>query len=111
MSRRTKIVLMSSERHHYYLLFRADTLLGVLAQTDSHNDWHHGRFKPSAGFQTVRHLFDRERELYDSNRLDEWASLWEEIAAPGMRLEPVAGGEHVHEFLIHIEGKQARWRF
>jgi hypothetical protein len=55
-------------------------------------------------------MFDRERELLDADRMDEWQKAYDKLAA-GLRLEPADGREPITEFLLHIEGRQAWWRY
>ncbi len=94
-----------------YRVYRGDQLLGTLSRVDGDMPWHHGTFEPTAAFESVRPLFDRERAILDADRMDEWEIAWDEIAAPGLRLEPVNGGEVIDEFLLHIDGAIAWWRY
>ena len=94
-----------------YRVYRGGRLIGTLTRTDGDMPWENGTFKPAAGFAAVRKLFDRERALLDADRMDEWEAAWEEIAAPGLRLVPVAGGEEITDFVLHIDGSTAWWRY
>jgi hypothetical protein len=55
-------------------------------------------------------MFDHERELLDADRMDEWQEAYDELAE-GLRLEPLDGREPITEFLLHIDGQQAWWRY
>jgi len=92
-------------------LCRGDVLLGTLTSTDDDFPWHHGTFDPAPAFEEVRPLFDRERELLDAERFDEWEAAWEAVVALGLRLELTATGATIDEFLLHIEGNRAWWRY
>jgi hypothetical protein len=94
-----------------FRLYRGSELIGTLTRTDDDMPWHNGTFKPAAGFRVVRPFFDRERELLDADRMDEWQTAWDEIEALGLRLEPVAGGADITEFVLHIDGSKAWWRY
>jgi hypothetical protein len=91
-------------------LYRGDQLLGTLTHTTSDMFWHDGTFDATAAFEQVRPMFDRERELLEADRMDEWEGAWREIAALGLRLVTVAGRPEITEFLLHVDGSQARWR-
>ncbi len=94
-----------------YRVHRGNVLLGTLTRTGSDWPWWHGTFEPADGFEVVRSLFNRERELLDADR-DEWGVVWDELAQ-GLRLEPLDGREPITEFLLHIEtdGRRATWRY
>lgn len=95
-----------------YRLHRGDVLLGTLTGTGSDMPWWQGTFKPTDGFDAVRSLFDRERELLNADRMDEWSTVWDELGE-GLWLEPLDGREPITEFLLHIEedGRMATWRY
>ncbi len=71
-----------------------------------------GTFEPASGFEAVRPLFDRERELLKADWIDEWGTAGDELAM-GLRLEPLDGRAPITEFLLHIEedGRSASWRY
>jgi len=93
-------------------LFRGDELLGTLVRSpaSAHSVWQGGTFEPTAEFERVRPLFDNELHLLKAKRLMEWKEIWEEIQRPGLRLEPVGGGEPKTAFIIHIENDHAWWK-
>jgi hypothetical protein len=95
-----------------FRFFRGDLLLGTLVQTAALNNggWQGGAFEPAAGFERVRPLFDNELRLLNTGRRQEWQEIWEEIQRPGLRLEPVSGGEPLTGLLIHIENESAWWK-
>ena len=94
-----------------FRLYRGGVLLGSLTSTDDDFPWHNGTFVPAPAFEQVRPLFDRELALLNADRMDEWETAWEAVAALGLRMEPVTGGADIDEFLLHIEGQQAWWRY
>jgi hypothetical protein len=95
-----------------YHVYRGDQLLGTLTQTGMDMPWWEGTFSPGPGFEAFRPMFDRERELLNADRIDEWCAAWDDLAE-GLRLEPLDGREPITEFLLHIEadGERARWRY
>ena len=103
---------MTTARVLTFHLFRGDVLLGTLAQTVPLEKlaWQGGVFAPTAEFERVRPLFDNELHLLRTSRLAEWRDMWNEIQRPGLRLEPLSGGEVATKFLIHIENETAWWR-
>ena len=92
-----------------YRLYRGDQLLGAITHTDNDMPWHNGTFDPSPAFEEVRPLFELELALLNADRMDEWEEAWSDVAALGLRLEPVATGADIDEFLRHIEGSRVWW--
>ena len=93
-----------------YRVYRGTVLLGTLTRTGTDMPWFEGTFRAAPGFKAVRPMFDRERELLDADRMDEWQEAYDELAE-GLRLEPLDGREPITEFLLHIDGQQAWWRY
>jgi hypothetical protein len=94
-----------------YRVVRGGRLLGTIKNTGFDMPWFEGVFEPTAAFGEVQALFDQERQLLDADRIAEWGAVWGEIMGPGMRLEPLDGSEPIAEFLLHIDGQKARWRY
>jgi hypothetical protein len=90
---------------------RNGVLLGTLTRTGSDMPWWEGEFGPAPGFESIRPLFDRERELLEADEdMDAWGRAYEELAV-GLFLEPLDGREPITEFLLHIDRRQASWRY
>ena len=94
-----------------YQLFRGERRLGDLTRIDADFPWWSGIFEPTPAFEEVRPLFDREREQLEADAIEEWGQVWDAIAAPGLRLEPTDGRGPITEFLVHIDGQNAWWRY
>jgi hypothetical protein len=94
-----------------YRVIRNGVLLGTLTRIGSDMPWWEGDFDPTPGFESVRPLFERERELLDADEdIDAWGRAWEELSV-GLVLEPLDGRKPITEFLLHIDGRQATWRY
>jgi hypothetical protein len=94
-----------------YRVYRGDEFLGTLTETGLDMPWWEGVFDAAPAFEVVRPLFDRERELLDADRMDEWDAAWDDLAE-GLRLEPLDGSEPITEFVLHIDGDgRASWRY
>lgn len=95
-----------------YRLIRGATVLGTVTHNPAQSDfpWHGGIFEPAPEFDVVRSLFEDELQLLDADRIEEWEIAWAQIEKPGLRLEPVGGGEPITELLIHIDGAKTWWR-
>lgn len=99
-------------------LVRGYTLLGTIDVKPGDGDlpWSSGAFHPSAEFEAVRGLFERELLLLQGNtdddavQWDEWESVNAELHEPGMRLQSPDKSYATEEILIHIDGKEAWWR-
>jgi hypothetical protein len=94
-----------------YRLIRGQDVLGLLTTQGSDMPWLLGMFEPTPAFEEVQDLFQEELRLLDADDMDAWAKVWNKIAEPGLRLEPTDGGEPIADFLVHIRGQKAWWRY
>jgi hypothetical protein len=100
-------------------LLRGEVLLGRIDVKPGGADgpWSSGTFHPAPQFASVRDLFARELALLKANenddaaQWDDWEAVYDELAAPGLRLfTEEAGGAGHEELIIHIDGAEAWWR-
>ncbi|RPK59435.1 hypothetical protein EES43_18670 [Streptomyces sp. ADI96-02] len=98
-------------------LRRGAELVGEIAVDDPDFPWLHGRFIPGPGYDdTLRDLFDRELALLerlDEEGSDESAEAWETVYGEVNRILVLSGpqGVNVAEFLLHIRGDRAWFRW
>jgi len=92
-------------------LYRGDELLADLVVTGGDFPWLVARVEPKPGFETVRHLFADELRWTDGADEDEgaWAAAYDRIRATVSLSYPDGGA--VPEFLLHIDGDEAWWRW
>jgi hypothetical protein len=86
-------------------------LLAELVVNDSDFPWLNAKIRPAAGFEDVRPLFEDELRwlhAFDENR-GRWADAYERIRDATRLLAP--NGDPVPEYLLHIEGDDAWWRW
>jgi hypothetical protein len=90
---------------------RGDELIADLVVTDGDFPWLHARLEPTSAFEEVKDIFTEELRLLD--RLDDeysaWAAVDDEIHAILSLENPE--GFRVPEFLLHIDGDAAWWRW
>lgn len=90
-------------------------VVGVLTVTGGDFPWLEGAFVPSAGFDKWRATFAEESRLVEFEDLEEsdvyeaWESLVEQITAALNMVTPQ--GQVVEDFLLHIDGAHATWRW
>ncbi|GHI01856.1 hypothetical protein AQI88_16950 [Streptomyces cellostaticus] len=70
--------------------------------------WLSGRFTAGPGFAAVRDLFARELALMEEESWEDWESAYDEIRR---RVEMSSPDGPVPEFLLHIEGERAWFRW
>ncbi|MEU4681139.1 hypothetical protein [Micromonospora sp. NPDC023737] len=88
-----------------------DRVLADLVVTDGGFPWLNARVDPGEGLAEVRPLFAEELRLLD--RIDEDVESWErayEAVRNAVTLRRPDGGD-VAEFLLHIDGNEAWWRW
>ncbi|MFI6602988.1 hypothetical protein ACIBHX_42655 [Nonomuraea sp. NPDC050536] len=92
-------------------LMRGDDLLGVISVENGDFPWLSGRFSAESGFDEVKPWFDRELELVDADgELD--VEAWEEIYSRIEQTVTLVGPSGpVPEFLLHISGDEAWFRW
>jgi hypothetical protein len=86
-------------------------LLAELVVNDSDFPWLNATVRPAAGFEDVRPLFEDKiqwLENLDENP-EQWDAAYERIREATRLLAP--DGHPVPEFLLHIEGDDAWWRW
>jgi len=96
-------------------LRRGDEVLGDITITDADFPWLSGRFVPRPGFAAVAPLFAEELALSQATEDDAgaatiqaWETGYERIAAT---MTLVAPSGPVAEFLLHIDGSEAWFRW
>lgn len=100
-----------TEDGRVWQLVRGDELLADLVVTGGDFPWLSAQVRPTAEFEEVRPLF--EEELRRLDHLDEdpgpWETAYRRIRQAVCLLAP--DGRPVPEFLLHIEGHDAWWRW
>ncbi|MET8982435.1 hypothetical protein ABZX85_43340 [Streptomyces sp. NPDC004539] len=82
--------------------------VGEIAIDDSDFPWLSGRFTPGPGYAAVEPLFVRELAQLNDERTEEWEALYDEITR---RVSLSSPDGPVPEFLLHIEGERAWFRW
>ena len=73
--------------------------------------WHDGTFAPTPAFDAIAPLFVETLRLLEGDEMDAFEVAYERIVALGLGLHPIEGGDPIREFLLHIDGGQARVRY
>jgi hypothetical protein len=92
-------------------LYQGDRLIATLTVTDADFPWLNATVQALEGFEDVRPLFARELELLNQldDDVDTWESAYGAVRAAVTLKYP--DGNDVPEFLLHIDGDQAWWRW
>jgi hypothetical protein len=95
-------------------LFREQEALGELVLMDADWPWLTARLNPAAGFEQVRGLFEEDLRLLETAEDDATAiaasdAVQARIRATVRLVDPA--GIAVPEFLLHIDGQDAWWRW
>ncbi|WP_405593893.1 hypothetical protein [Streptomyces sp. NBC_01092] len=88
-----------------------DEPVGEIQIDEADFPWLSGRFTPGPGYDAVRDLFARELALVerdDDEALAVWEAAYEEIRS---RVSLSSPDGPVAEFLLHIEGDRAWFRW
>ncbi|MEW2045164.1 hypothetical protein [Streptomyces sp. NPDC005476] len=89
-------------------LRRGEELVGEIIVEEGDFPWLSGRFVPTAAFSEVKPLFDRDLALTEGEEWEEWESVVGEI---NEKLRLVAPAGPVAEFLLHVDGGRAWFRW
>lgn len=92
-------------------LKRGDELLGTLRSYDSNFPWVNCKFEPNESFEELRPLFDEELRLLDGEDMTAWEETSNRILALNLKLIDLKNGNEIREFLLHIKGDEAWFRF
>lgn len=89
-----------------------DALLGAIDVAGGDFPWLNGRLVPTAEFERFRSLFEDELRLLDhvDDSIDEWEAAYGRIRDSGISLMH-PDGHAAAEFLLHIDGSQAWFRW
>lgn len=91
-------------------LRRGDDVIAELVVTGEDFPWLHATVRPGAGFEALRPLFDDEVRLSeDDDDADAWEAAYDRIRQAVGLIAP--DGRAVPEFLLHIDGEDAWWRW
>ena len=88
-----------------------DEPVGEIVIDEADFPWLSGRFVPGPGFAAVRDLFVRELALVQQDHeedLEAWEAVYDEIRR---RVSLSSPDGPVPEFLLHIEGERAWFRW
>lgn len=103
--------VLVSQQYSVWRLDRNDELFAELVVTGRNFPWLYARVVARAGFAQVRPLF--EEELRRLDHIDEdpqaWEAAYERIRETVRLITP--DGRAVPEFLLHIDGEDAWWRW
>ncbi|MFJ8434819.1 hypothetical protein ACIQ9P_26310 [Kitasatospora sp. NPDC094019] len=89
-------------------LAREGEVLGEIVIDEADFPWLHGRFVPTSEFEAVRSWFEESSALLDAEEYEWFDASYERIAST---LSLVAPEGPVAEFLLHVDGGRARFRW
>ncbi|MFB8173539.1 hypothetical protein ACFC60_36885 [Kitasatospora purpeofusca] len=89
-------------------LVREGEVLGEIVIDEADFPWLHGRFVPTAAFGAVRAWFEESLALLDAEEYERFDVSYERIAGA---LSLVAPAGPVAEFLLHVDGGRAWFRW
>ena len=92
-------------------LKRGNELLGILYSYGNDFPWVNCNFEPTGSFGEVKPLFEEELKLLDAEDMDAWEIFYKQIDALGLRLVDEEDVNNISEFLLHIQGDKAWFRF
>jgi hypothetical protein len=73
--------------------------------------WSDYRFAPTPAFEHVAPLFADELALLNREEMEAWEVAYQRIVDLGLELRPEDGGDTIREFILHVDGSEARLRY
>jgi hypothetical protein len=98
----------------YLELKRGNVRLGTLQVIDLDQPWFVCEFVSTPDFEDVKPLFDEELALLeesDTFDIEAWEKAYSRIDDLGLQLVPTDSAAPISEFLLHIDGREARFRY
>lgn len=94
-----------------WTLYRGDEIVADLVVTGGDFPWLNARVEPRDGFDELRPLFAEELRLLDhvDDDADSYAAAYEAVRRTVTLRRP--DGCDAPEFLLHIDGTKAWWRW
>ncbi|MGA5820169.1 hypothetical protein ACPC54_20160 [Kitasatospora sp. NPDC094028] len=89
-------------------LLRGEELLGEIVVEESDFAWTDGRFLPRPGFAEVKPWFDESAALVDAEEYEAFELAYDRIDGALTLVGPAGPAA---EFLLHIRGDRARFRW
>jgi hypothetical protein len=92
-------------------LLRGDQVVGELVVYGGDFPWLNARLHPMEGFEQIRSVFEEELrslDAYDEN-IERWEDAYRRVRAAVTLAAP--DGQIVREFVLHIDGTEAWWRW
>lgn len=94
-----------------FQLWRGEDLLGKLTSCTSDFPWLNCKFEPCASFAELSAFFEEELRLLNAEDWVAWEQAYEKIRALKLRLVSAKEDQEIDEFLLHIDGDQAWFRY
>ncbi|HVE55475.1 MAG TPA: hypothetical protein VNB22_01515 [Pyrinomonadaceae bacterium] len=92
-------------------LKQKDKLLGTLRSYDSNFPWINCKFEPTEAFQAIKPLFDEKIEFLESGDFENLEAADKQLENLAIKLVNLEDGKIVNEFLLHIQGDEAWFRY
>ena len=92
-------------------LMRGNELLGVLRSYEADFPWMNCKFKSTNEFEIVRPLFETELTVLESDDIEKWEESYKPIEKLNLSLLDTDKNEIIENFLLHIQGDEAWFRF
>ncbi len=94
-----------------WTLRHGDDVLGLIDVRSFDQPWYEGEFTPLQGFSLVKPYFDKDLVLLEQEKWDEFEQLWDDLRSTGIVIENTHTGQRVSDFILHIEGSRAWFRY
>jgi hypothetical protein len=86
-------------------------VFGVLTRKEIDQPWTFCVFEPTPAFEQYRALFEEELQLLNRDDIEHWQQAYHKITSLGFTLEPVGTEDAITEFILHIDGGAAWFRY
>ena len=92
-------------------LLRGDRVVADLIVYGGDFPWLNARVEPTEGFEELRPIFEHELRLLDAidENIDGWENAYAQVRSEVTLRHP--DGHLVPQFLLHVEGTEAWWRW
>jgi hypothetical protein len=87
-------------------------IIGIIELYRLNQPWFYCKFYPTQQYVDIKHLFEEELKILESEDYDSWNDYYDIISSKGLKLHNLFNQEIIEEMLVlHIQNDEAWFRY